>query len=238
MRSLMFYKHVLPVVAGYLRTMLYDTLEKPQRVLCFTIPAQVVTEEEAVEAWARRHEWGAKKVQDMLVQLSGFYVKVGQVFAAKADLLPVEYIRVLHSLLDSCPPEPFSAIARTVERELGAPLKDLFATFEETALATATIAQVHQARTLAGELVVVKVQRPNMQRLMTGDMTNMLLVSSWLERRGLDLKFDHVACLREYREQVPLEFDFTREVKMLSNITRSLEQVMVMECLHGASVKK
>ena len=88
------------------------------------------------------------------------FVKFGQVLAMRYDLLPVEYCEELSKLLDSLPPAPASLIIPVVERDLGRPLAECFAEFELTALAAASIAQVHGAKLLNGESVVVKVLRP------------------------------------------------------------------------------
>ena len=72
--------------------------------------------------------------------------QVGQVFATKAELLPPAYPRKLRALFDACTPAPFAVVRRTVERELGAPLEQLFAYVDPTPLATATIAQARAPR--------------------------------------------------------------------------------------------
>jgi aarF domain-containing kinase len=148
---------------------------------------------------------------------------VGQVFATKADVLPPQYPRVLRNAFDACPPAAFSTVKRTLERELGAPVETLFAHIDPQPLATATIAQVHAAQLHDGTRVAVKVQHDGMERVMRSDLLNMLRVSEFLQWAQFDLNFDQVSIIREYQVQVPLEFDFCRERRLLTAIGTEIE---------------
>ena len=172
--------------------------------------------------WDERHEWGAQKVKRMILELGGFYLKVGQVFATKSDLLPPQYVAALKSVFDDCPPVPASKIDSILRKEFGnKPVSAVFKSFDTDALASATIAQVHVAHVdVDGKdtKVAVKVQNPGSERLMRMDMANMLFVSTLMDSLRVSLPFDHTSILKEYRTQVPLEFDFKRESAMLTLI--------------------
>ena len=161
-------------------------------------------------------------MKKMILELGGFYLKVGQVFATKSDLLPPQYVAALKSVFDDCPPVSAKKIDAIVRKEFdGAPVSDTFKSFETLPLASATIAQVHVARVdVNGKetKVAVKVQNPGSERLMRMDMKNMLAVSSFMDSLKVSLPFDHTSILKEYRAQVPLEFDFKREAQMLTLI--------------------
>lgn len=88
------------------------------------------------------------------------FVKLGQVLATRRDLLPYEFIQELSGLQDNVAPVPWSEIDEVIKAELGAGVDELFATFERTPLAAASIAQVHAATLRSGQRVVVKVCRP------------------------------------------------------------------------------
>lgn len=148
---------------------------------------------------------------------------MGQVFATKADVLPPQYPRVLRNAFDACPPAAFSTVRRTLERELGAPVEMLFAHIDPQPLATATIAQVHAATLHDGTRVAVKVQHDGMEGVMRSDLLNMLRVSEFLQWAQFDLNFDQVSIIREYQVQVPLEFDFHRERRLLQSIGTEIE---------------
>ena len=184
--------------------------------------AQLALDDEVQRLWDERHEWGAQKVKRMILELGGFYLKVGQVFATKSDLLPPQYVAALKSVFDDCPPVPASKIDSILRKEFGnKPVSAVFKSFDTDALASATIAQVHVAHVdVDGKdtKVAVKVQNPGSERLMRMDMANMLFVSTFMDSLRVTLPFDHTSILKEYRTQVPLEFDFKRESAMLTLI--------------------
>ncbi len=99
-----------------------------------------------------------------LTELGPIWVKAGQVLSTRRDLLPEDVADELTQLQDRVPPFPGSEARAIVERELGAPIAELFARFDETPLASASIAQVHAAALPDGNEVVVKVVRPGIAR--------------------------------------------------------------------------
>ena len=218
LRTLRFYGHLLPVVAGYVKCLVVDARG--------VFAGAKLSEEEKQKVWDARHEWGAERVKRMILELGGFYLKVGQVFATKSDLLPPQYIAALKSVFDDCAPADARAIVKIVEKDLGGSVDSLFAEFDRAPMATATIAQVHVARLRDAPRtkVAVKVQVPGSERLMKMDMRNMLAVSEFADDRlRVRLPFDHTSILKEYAVQVPLEFDFKREAQMLTVIGAAIQ---------------
>ena len=217
LRTLRFYGHLLPVVAGYVKCLVVDARG--------VFAGVKLSEEEKRKVWDARHEWGAERVKRMILELGGFYLKVGQVFATKSDLLPPQYIAALKSVFDDCAPAD-ARIVKIVEKDLGESVDSLFAEFDRAPMATATIAQVHVARLRDAPRtkVAVKVQVPGSERLMKMDMRNMLAVSEFADDRlRVRLPFDHTSILKEYAIQVPLEFDFKREAQMLTVIGAAIQ---------------
>ena len=219
LRTLRFYGHLLPVIAGYVKCLLLDARGG------LGGSAKTLGAEEKQKIWDARHEWGAEKVKTMILELGGFYLKVGQVFATKSDLLPPQYIAALKSVFDDCAPVSSREIKKIVEKDLNGSTDELFAEFDSRPMATATIAQVHVARLRDAPRtkVAVKVQVPGSERLMRMDMKNMLAVSEFADAHGARLPFDHSSILKEYRAQVPLEFDFERESQMLTLIGAAIK---------------
>ena len=104
-----------------------------------------------------------------LLDLGPAFIKIGQSLSTRADLIPPEYIQALSQLQDRVPPFSSEEAIAVVELEFGRSIQDLFQTFEVIPLASASLGQVHRATLYSGEEVVVKVQRPNLQRLLKLD---------------------------------------------------------------------
>ncbi len=103
-------------------------------------------------------------------ECGGVFVKLGQVLSTRPDLLPESFIEELSMLQDSAPPVPYAEIESLLESGLGGKPADLFAEFDQAAIAAASIAQVHRARLKSGEQVVVKVRRPRVAALVQRDL--------------------------------------------------------------------
>src|SRR5438874_3598067 len=100
------------------------------------------------------------------VELGVLMIKLGQFLSSRADLLPQRALDVLSSLQDEVPPAPFSHVVSVIETELHQPVDQLFTSIDTEATAAASLGQVHKAvLATTGEQVAVKVQRPNIERL-------------------------------------------------------------------------
>jgi hypothetical protein len=143
-------------------------------------PAARAPEAFAAARGARARALGAW-IRDSLLQLGPTFIKLGQLFSARADLFPAEFVEELSKLQDRVPAFPAEAAARIVERELGAPLAQLFAEFDPRPIAAASLGQVHLARLHSGERVAVKVQRPGLRRLFDIDLGNLKAIAARLD---------------------------------------------------------
>ena len=92
-------------------------------------------------------------------------IKIGQTLGSRPDLLPLEYIQVLARLQDRAPPRPLRRMRPHIEKQLSVPLEQAFSDFNTRPVATASLAQVGQARLHDGRKVAVKVVYPNIERL-------------------------------------------------------------------------
>lgn len=113
---------------------------------------------------------GPERFRCFLTELGTTFIKFGQILSTRVDLLPQEYLQELAKLQDDVTPVPFEDIRRQIEESFGKPLEQLFKSFDQEPLATASIAQVHTAVTLGGEEVVVKVQKPGIAQRIQSDM--------------------------------------------------------------------
>lgn len=148
----------------------------------------------------------------VLEELGATFIKLGQILSTRGDLLPPEYIAELEKLQDQVPPFPFAAVREILRTELGLPLEEIFATLEATPLAAASIAQVHRATLRDGTPVVVKVQRPGIEKLFATDLEILHDVARFLDRHGPWRKlysFDEM--LAEFEKILQEEVDFTVE---------------------------
>ena len=115
-----------------------------------------------------RRPWS--RICQALAEAGGTFVKLGQVLSTRADLLPADAIAELSRLQDKLPPAPQDAITALLASELGAAPEAVFASFDATPLAAASIAQAHGARLATGEQVIVKVQRPGIREPVERDL--------------------------------------------------------------------
>jgi ubiquinone biosynthesis protein len=153
-----------------------------------------------------------ERLRRTLEELGATYIKVGQLLSGRADLLPPAYIEELAKLLDAAPPVPASEIRTVIESELGAPVEGLFATFEETPIASASIGQVHRATMFEGQNVVVKVQRPGIEETVEADLDLLLRQARFLERRSETMReYNLVAIAEELARSVREELDYHTE---------------------------
>lgn len=175
---------------------------------------------DAEALWERQHERSARLLYETAVSLKGLYIKSGQFIGTRSDLVPMAYVRWLSRLQDRVPPRPLAVVRRTIEEELGAPLHDLFARFDEEPIAAASLAQVHRARLHDGREVAVKVQYPEIADLVRLDLANLRALVGVVAR--LEPTFDYRSVVRELSHQVPLELDFAREARMLRRVAANL----------------
>ncbi len=127
---------------------------------------------------ARRQAWFAERFTALLIALGATFVKVGQIMSTRPDLFPPHVIRSLTRLQDNVGAFAWRHVERTIEEELGSPIELLFATFDRTPVASASVAQVHRA-TLpeTGEEVAVKVRRPGLDDLVRFDLSVMRTIA-------------------------------------------------------------
>ena len=157
-----------------------------------------------------------------LEELGPAFIKLGQVFSTRADLLPPEYIAELVKLQDKVPPADFGEVRALIERELGAPLEALFARFDPEPLAAASIGQVHAARLAGGEEVVVKVQRPGVDRIIEEDLAILsVLVGAASRRVAIVRQLDGPGLVAEFAWTLRAELDYQREGRNAERFART-----------------
>jgi predicted unusual protein kinase regulating ubiquinone biosynthesis (AarF/ABC1/UbiB family) len=176
----------------------------------------------------RHHAWSADRFYDVAVRRQGLLIKLGQIIGSRPDLVPDEYVGVLSRLQDAVPPRPFGVIRRVIETELERPLGDIFDGFEETPIASASLAQVHRARLKPsasapeGRVVAVKVQYPGIEEIVENDLQNVRLLLRILARFERNLDFKPI--IEELSHNAPQELDFINEGHNAELIARNFGQ--------------
>lgn len=127
------------------------------------------------------HRVRAQRMVDTIIALGPTFVKLAQVFAARADLVPEPYVSALGALLDSVPASPFPAVAEEIEAAYGQPHTEIFEEFDETPLAAGSLGLVYRAR-WQGHDVVVKVLRPGIERVIARDLASARQIAATVER--------------------------------------------------------
>jgi ubiquinone biosynthesis protein len=184
------------------------------------------------------------------------FIKLGQLIASAEGMMPEAWVAEFKLCRDRVPAEPMSHVRRVIEEDLGRPIEAIFASFDPTPIAAASIAQVHAAHLHTGEEVVVKVQRPNIDRVVPKDIATMAWLAPVVERRAPEATLANMPAYVElFAETIVEELDFRLEAQNMLDIAGVLaitdqrsvvvprphpslvsRRVLVMERLHGYGI--
>lgn len=201
----------------------------------------------------------AERLRLVLEELGPSFVKLGQLASTRPDLLPPDVIAELRKLQDGAPALPFEQIQSQVEVSLGAPIADVFESFETQPLAAASIAQVHRARLKTQEGtrdVAVKIQRPGIAATIASDVEILHALAALLERAIPETRiYSPVGLIQQFDQAITAELDFVSEADNARRFTRNFEgfpdiifpnvyreasskQVLTMEFLSGEKIDR
>jgi ubiquinone biosynthesis protein len=189
-----------------------------------------------------------------LEELGPIFIKLGQALSTRRDLLPADIAEELAKLQDRVPPFDGKVAKQIIEKAYGKPLADVFESFDEQPLAAASIAQVHVAKLRSAGEVVVKVLRPGMREIISGDLEVMHALAALAKRNSSEarrLRVDEI--VDEYEKTVLDELDLMREAANAAQLRRNFEgssllhvpavywdhcrvNVMVMERIRGVTI--
>ena len=168
-----------------------------------------------------RHRANARRVERAILELDGLFIKVGQLISILANFLPEEFRRELEGLQDAIPSRPVEQIVDRIEREFGRGPAKLFAWWNPEPMASASLAQVHEARLHDGRRVAVKVQHADIDEIAQLDLTAIRrilgIVQFFTRLRGLESYHTEIsAMIRE-------ELDFRKEAEHIALIASHFE---------------
>ncbi len=159
------------------------------------------------------------RLADALQSLGPSFIKLGQILATRPDIVGDDVSADLTTLQDRLPPFPGDVARQTIEAELDAPVDTLFATFDDTPVAAASIAQVHRATTTDGRDVAVKVLRPNIEEAFARDIATFHWFATRLERNVTSLRrLRPVAVIENFADWVRIEMDLRIEAAAASEL--------------------
>jgi ubiquinone biosynthesis protein len=197
-----------------------------------------------------------ERIRRALEDLGPIFVKFGQMVSTRRDLLPDDIADELVKLQDKVPPFSGKLAVAQIEKALGSPVSELFLEFDETPLASASIAQVHTAQLLDGTEVVVKVLRPKIEKVIRRDVQLMTTIARLAQRYSKDARrLRPVDVADEFRKTIFDELDLAREAANASQLRRNFlnseqlyvpevfwdlcrQNVMVIERIYGTNVGK
>jgi ubiquinone biosynthesis protein len=164
------------------------------------------------EAEAAKSSSVARRFRLLLTDLGPTFVKLGQVLSTRADLLPADFIEELSQLQDKVPPVPFEAVRAQVKEAFGRDLETLFSEFSPEPIAAASMAQAHKAKTLDGQPVIVKVQRPGIAEQLRADLSVLHYLARMLEAVIEEVAvYSPTGIIEEFDKAVHEELDFLNE---------------------------
>ena len=220
-------------------------LFRPFRFLMFVMPWNWFIRERASRG---------QRIRCALEDLGPIFIKFGQMLSTRKDLLPEEIAEELTKLQDRVPPFPGAEAKAIIEKAYGCSIEDVFDDFDETPLASASVAQVHTAKLKDGTQVVVKVLRPTILPVIKRDMELLAIVARLAERYSSEARrLRPIEIVEEYQKTIVDELDLMREAANGSQLRRNFmnsdviyipeiywddtrRNVMVMERIHGVPI--
>jgi ubiquinone biosynthesis protein len=159
-----------------------------------------------------------------LERLGPTFVKFGQLLSVRPDLIPKEYAKELEKLQDHVEPFSLDIAKQTIEQQLGKKANEIFSDFEKKPIASASISQVYKATLKTGEKVAVKIQRPDIRRIMETDIEIMSYFAGLLEKEVEAIKrYKPSKIIAEFKDWTERELDFKLEARNAKRFLHNFE---------------
>jgi ubiquinone biosynthesis protein len=195
----------------------------------FSLGMRTVTFQKSPSLAHLRRIGAPERLRMMFEDLGPTFIKLGQVLACRPDMLPLEYSREFLKLTDSVSAFPSAEAKKVVEEDLKAPLNALFSSFDDIPVAAASIAQVHRATLLDGSEVMVKIQRPNIFRIIERDISIMRWLAQLIETQVPELRpYNVPGIVEEFARTIKRELDFFIEASNAVQLRKNFEHSTVL----------
>lgn len=184
----------------------------------------------------------AERFRLALEELGPTFVKFGQILSSRRDLIDETLFTELHKLQASVPPFSGKEAVKIVEEQLGRPIEELFKEFEETPLASASLAQVHRAVARGGEVYAIKVQRPGIAKVIEDDLAILVDIARFLDTHVESIAvLNPVGVVEEFSKTISAEQDFTIEARNMERFSaqfKANKTIRVPACFPALSTSK
>ncbi len=164
-----------------------------------------------------------ERLRSAFEELGPTFVKLGQLLSTRPDLLPENYIEEFTQLQDQVQPLKYEVVRAVIEAELKKPIADIYLSLDENPLGAASIGQVHSATLLNGEKVVVKVQRPEIEKMIETDVSILGFMAGLLEKYIPETRIiGPKTIVEEFFRTLSFELDFVVEANNMSKMSENL----------------
>lgn len=173
----------------------------------------------------------AERARMAIEELGVTFIKFGQVLSTRVDLLPPDWASEFKKLQDDVTPFPYEEAVKVIEKDLKSPIDGIFADFEKKPCASASISQVHFAKTLDGEDVAVKVRRPGIEKTIEADLAILYTLAALIEKYIPSMRrYEPTTIVNQFERTISKELDFTIEgahAGRLRRIFRKNDSVLI-----------
>lgn len=184
-----------------------------------SLPKRLFTDTEKIDPMTV-----GERIRHVIEELGPTYVKIGQIASTRADIIPEEILKELEKLQDNVPSFSFEQVTRIIEEELGSPLAEIFAWIDEDVIAAASIGQVHRAQLRTGELVAVKVQRPQIKVMIETDLEILMDLATLAEHRMERMERLQLRdVVEEFSKSLRNELDYGIEARNAEKIAKQFK---------------
>lgn len=177
------------------------------------------------------HGLTPQSLRQMLEELGPTFVKAGQILSMRSEILPQSFTRELSRLRTSVEPMDRDTVLSALRAEYDRPIEEIFDAIDDRPLGSASVAQVHKARLVTGELVAVKIQRPHVQEIMAQDISIMRSLARYASRfMGSEQFLDLQSVVDELWQSFREETDFLVEARSLEEFRRNNAECAFVDC--------